>query len=66
MASKKGRSWKMERASMTLNGRSRPRSNKYSKADGKTPAPGSRQRVWVGGYVRADGTKVSGHYRDIA
>jgi hypothetical protein len=64
MATAKGRGWKMERASVTVSGKERPRSNKYSKSDkDKKPAPGSRERVWVGGYVREDGTKVNGHYR---
>jgi hypothetical protein len=65
MATTKGRSWKGERASVTVKSKSRPRSNKYSKSDSKKrPAAGSRDRVWVGGYRRADGSKVSGYYRD--
>ena len=28
-----------------------------------TPAPGTRERVWVGGYTKSDGTKVAGYYR---
>ena len=64
MANPKGRAWKMERASVTVAGRSRPRSNKYSKSDStRKPGPGERQRVWVGGYTRSDGTRVHGHYR---
>ena len=64
MATSKGRSWKLERASVTVAGKSRPRSNKYSGGDSsKRPAPGSRSQVWVGGYTRADGSKVSGYYR---
>jgi hypothetical protein len=64
MATSKGRSWKLERASVTVKGQSRPRSNKYSGGDSsEKPAPGSRERVWVGGYTRADGSKVSGYYR---
>ena len=66
MAKSKGRSWKMERASVNRRAKERPRSNKYSGSDGdKKPAPGSRQRVWVGGYARADGTKVEGYYRSV-
>jgi hypothetical protein len=66
MPSAKGRSWKNERASVTLNGRSRPRSNRYSGSDsGKEPRPGERDRVWVGGYKRTDGRQVKGHYRTI-
>ncbi|MBN9518605.1 hypothetical protein J0H58_08815 [bacterium] len=67
MATNKGRSWKLERASMSSPGRSRPRSTKYSSSDSK-PAPpaGSRQQVWVGGYTKADGTKVEGYYRATA
>jgi hypothetical protein len=62
MQTKKGRSWKMERASMTHNNRSR--SNKYSAHDSKPkPAAGSRQQIWVGGYRRSDGTRVHGYYR---
>ena len=64
MPNKKGRAWKMERASVTAKGKSRPRSNKYSGSDEKKkPTPHSLTRVWVGGYVRSDGTQVSGHYR---
>ena len=64
MAVKKGRAWKLERASVSAKGKSRPRSNKYSGSDkGKKAGPGERSRVWVGGYTKADGTKVSGYYR---
>ena len=57
-------SWKMERASVTEANKPRPRSNKYSPSDsGKKPAPRSRMRVWIGGYQRADGSKVKGYYR---
>ena len=66
MPASKGRAWKMERASVSVSGRTRPRSNKYSRADpGQKPAPHSRSKVWVGGYVRTDGRKVSGHYRGV-
>jgi hypothetical protein len=61
------RSWKMERASVNVKGKARPHSNRYSSSDqSRKPAPGSRQRVWVGGYVKQDGTKVAGHYRNLA
>ncbi len=64
---KKRKSWKGERASVTVRGKSRPRSNKYSKSDSTSkPEPGSRERVWVGGYTRSDGVKVAGHYRSLA
>ena len=64
MAASKGRSWKLERASVSQPGKSRPRSNKYSGSDDDTrPAPGTRERVWVGGYTKADGTKIAGYYR---
>jgi hypothetical protein len=67
MATKSGRAWKQERASVSTKGNSRPRSNKYSGGDsGKKPGPGDRDRVWVGGYTRKDGTKVAGHYRGNA
>jgi hypothetical protein len=67
MPNSKGRSWKQERASVNTTGRSRPRSNKYSASDSHpTPPPGERQRVWVGGYTKADGTKVEGYYRATA
>lgn len=62
MATKSGRAWKLERASVHTGGR--PRSNKHSGGDaGEKPAPGERSRVWVGGYTRKDGTKIEGHYR---
>jgi hypothetical protein len=67
MASKSGRAWKLERASVTTAGRERPRSNKYSASDSDTkPARGERSRVWVGGYTRKDGRAVAGYYRDVA
>ncbi|HXF38946.1 MAG TPA: hypothetical protein VN687_04475 [Blastocatellia bacterium] len=63
MANKSGRAWKLERASVNGKG-ARPRSNKYSVSDAdRKPAPGSRERIWVGGYTRADGSKVEGYYR---
>jgi hypothetical protein len=66
MATKKGRSWKLERASVNVKGKDRPRSNKYSESDSKeAPPPGTRDRVWVGGYTRSDGTKVNGYYRSL-
>lgn len=61
-----GASWKLERASVSHRGRSRPRSNKYSHADSHdAPDPGTRNRVWIGGYTRSDGTTVRGHYRAL-
>ena len=64
MAASTKRSWKLERASVSSASKSRSRSNKYSGGDShKRPAPGSRDQVWVGGYKRADGSKVKGHYR---
>jgi hypothetical protein len=67
MATSKGRAWKQERASVHRPGQSRPRSNKYSGSDSKpAPPPGTRQQIWVGGYTKADGTKVEGHYRATA
>jgi hypothetical protein len=66
MVAAKGRSWKAERASVHVKGKKRPRSNKYSGSDSdQKPGPGTRQRVWVGGYKRADGTPVKGHYRSL-
>ena len=60
----KGRAWKQERASVSVPGKSRPRSNKYSGSDAKeAPPPGTRSRIWVGGYTKDDGTKIAGHYR---
>jgi hypothetical protein len=64
MAIPKGRSWRLERAGVNRRGADRSRSNKFSKSDSK-PAPPARTRgrVWVGGYRKADGTKVAGYYR---
>lgn len=60
----KSRSWKLERASVNKQGNVRPRSNKYSRSDSdRKPASRARQRVWVGGYTRADGSRVHGYYR---
>jgi hypothetical protein len=65
MARSKGRAWKNERASVTVSGRSRPRSNKYSHSDShQRPAAHTRDRVWVAAYTRSDGRHVEGHYRD--
>lgn len=67
MANKKGKAWKMERASVHRAGKQRAHFNKYSHSDSnEKPAAGSRQRVWVGGYRKADGTEVRGHYRSLA
>lgn len=62
-----GRAWKMERASVSKKNASRPKSNKFSRTgdSSKKPAPGSRTRTWVGGYTRADGSKVAGYFREI-
>jgi hypothetical protein len=66
MPQAKGRAWKLERASVTVKGKSRPRSNKYSGSDSdQRPEPGTRSRVWVGGYTRADGVVVKGYYRSL-
>ena len=67
MASTKSRSWKLERASVSRRGADRPRSNKYSKSDQtKRPAPHTREQVWVGAYIRSDGTKIKGYFRATA
>lgn len=64
MATTKGRSWKLERASVTVKAKRRPRSNKYAKSDTTVKPPaGERSRVWVGAYKRSDGREVKGHYR---
>ncbi|HEX5941382.1 MAG TPA: hypothetical protein VFY66_03845 [Anaerolineales bacterium] len=59
-----GRAWKNERASVNKKGKSRPKSNKYSKAsdNGKRPKAGDSEQYWRAGYTRKDGTKVKGHY----
>lgn len=58
-----GRAWKNERASVSKQNKSRPRSNKYSKSDtSKRPESGSATRYWRAGYTRKDGVKVKGHY----
>lgn len=60
----KTRAWKQERASVSTAG-GRTRSNKYRAGADSAAAPsaGSRQRFWVGGYVKRDGTRVPGHFR---
>lgn len=66
MAKPKGRSWKLERASVHRKGGEKARSNKFSKSDlEQKPRPHSRSRVWVGGYTRSDGVVVKGHYRAL-
>ena len=58
-----GRAWKNERASVSKQNKTRPKSNKYTKSDsGKRPDAGSTERYWRAGYTRKDGTKVKGHY----
>jgi hypothetical protein len=66
MATKSDGAWKNERASVNRKGADRPRSNKYSKSDAdERPEAGERDRAWVGGYTRSNGTEVRGHYRKI-
>jgi hypothetical protein len=61
------RKWKLERASVHKKRHRRPRSNKYSGGDSdKKPPKHSRKGLWVGGYIRDDGTKVKGYYRTNA
>jgi hypothetical protein len=59
MANRSARSWKLERAHVHRG----ERSNKYSGGDERRTPRSGRSRAWVGGYTRADGTKVRGHYR---
>lgn len=62
--SKKSGSWKKERASVNIKGKSRPRSNKDRKGSdsGDRPQAGKANGYWRAGYTRQDGTKVKGHY----
>jgi len=54
MPTKAGRAWKQERTT----------GRKYAGGDDDTqPPPGERERFWVSGYTRADGTKVAGYYK---
>lgn len=63
---KAGRAWKAERASVSTKQGKKPRSNKYRSNDSdQAPNSRARSRAWVGGYTRADGTKVKGHYREL-
>lgn len=68
MGAKRGRAWTMERASVSVPGKTRPRSNKYRAPPADTsrrPPAGQRQKAWVGGYTKGNGTTVSGHYRRV-
>ena len=56
-----GRSWKNERASVSKQNKSKPRSNKYRPSD-KSNRDDQVEQYWRAGYTRADGTKVKGHY----
>ena len=56
-----GRSWKNERASVSKQNKSDPKSNKYRASD-KSKRDDYVERYWRAGYTRADGTKVKGHY----
>jgi hypothetical protein len=60
----KNGSWKKERASVNKKSTSRSQSNKYRPASDskKRPEGGSTSQYWRAGYIRADGTKVKGHY----
>ena len=53
VAGRKKAKWKLERRKKYLKGADKS----------KKPAAGTRSRVWVPAYKRADGTKVAGHYR---
>jgi hypothetical protein len=59
-----GRAWKNERASVTSQNKSRPKSNKYSRTSdsSKRPKAGKTEQYWRAGYTRKDGTRVKGHY----
>lgn len=61
---KRGGSWKKERASVNCRSTSKPRSNKYRPGSdsGQPPGAGAGQRYWRAGYTRRDGTHVKGHY----
>lgn len=64
MPAEKRSSWKMERASVHMKGATRPRSNKFSGSDAdERPAAHTRKKIWVGGYTRADGVRIEGHFR---
>jgi hypothetical protein len=63
MKRQSNRSWNMERASITRKGATRSDSNKYSHSDSKQVATSGRERIWVGGYSRQNGTHVHGYYR---
>ena len=53
-SAKRGRAWKLDRTT----------GRKYSDADrDRQPSPGDRQKFWVSGYTRQDGTKVEGYYK---
>ena len=56
-----GRAWKNERASVSKQNKSRPKSNKYSASDRKKQ-DNKGEQYWRAGYTRKDGTKVKGHY----
>lgn len=57
----------MERASVRRKGSKRAKSNKFSGGDsGKKPKAHVRKGLWVGGYIKKDGTKVKGYYRTNA
>jgi len=56
MATKKSSgTWKAERTT----------GRKYSGGDAQSspPSAGSREKVWVSGYTRADGKKIEGYFR---
>lgn len=57
--------WRGERASYSSTKKKNYRSNKYRTRLGsdKSRKSSGRKKVWVGGYIKKNGTRVRGHYR---
>lgn len=67
MATHRGVSWRLERATVHKKRRERPRSNKYSGGDQEVlPKAHKRKQTWVGGYKRRSGKKIKGYFRSNA
>ena len=58
----KSGSWKKERASVTSQAKSRPKSNKFRPGSDRSQRPDDSTHYWRAGYTRKDGTHVKGHY----
>lgn len=61
------RSWHLERAGVWHKRAKRSHSHKFSGNDTtRRPKARSRQRIWVGAYIRESGKRIAGYFRRAA